>query len=255
MKITGKIPSLINYCHYYCQRFVLFVISIMSKTTMKSLLTLILVIEQLNCTVASLLSKATGCVTTFTSLQDAVNNVSINTASTLAVINICTPRILIVDDHGYGLNMTGKRIFFNCTLPVAKDKCTLDGQSKTRIMTGSSARVKIERIRLINGYSSDGGAMSFGTSSKIVVGKGCHFLNNTASNSGGAIDITGNSTLDIVGSGVLTSTTAVVFQGNTANLGGSINMDAYASLTANRVSFTANEADVSFRYVYFKFTG
>ena len=87
--------------------------------------------------------------------------------------------------------------------------------------------------------------MYFEGSSKIVIRKGCFFSNNNAT-AGGAIYITANTTLDIIGSGPLTSTNAVAFEGNTASFGGAIRVESFASLTTNYVSFTSSKGLVSF---------
>ena len=212
----------------------------MTKKNLTKFCFLFLIVFQSQCTTCS----AANCVTTQEALKLAINNAPTIALGGPTEINICTPRMVITDNSGFGIVLSNKAIILNCTAG-ANTRCIIDAQSKSRHFYGKSAYLYMERIRLINGYASTGGAIYLDGNSTLNIGKGCSFTNNQADDFGGAISMSEQATLTIRGDGTaMSSATSVIFQGNIAAYGSAISVSGISLQLTNMIYFVDNQGEV-----------
>ena len=213
----------------------------------RALVAFLLLLGLFTRTCALVLPSSSECVATGLELVAAVDHApaTLTGVGVAYLINICNPRLFIVDHTKKGIDFTNKNIYLNCTLSDISKKCVIDGKKATRLFRGASARLTVERIRFSNGAASEGGAMYFTSNSVITLNKGTMFSNNVAT-TGGAIYIASNSKLVIRGAGtVVGSAVGVSFQDNTAIKGAAIFLGNSRIQSSNLVWYTNNQGEVS----------
>ena len=132
-------------------------------------------------------------------------------------VNVTTP-IHVLD--GTFLNITG-----------ASD-AVMDGGGKVQILYVSNGQLYLEKLQVIDGYGSEGGAIFAGPGSELFV-DGASFSSNTAQNMGGAVYIE-SSNVTLVSNG---------FDGNSALYGGAIYVVSSTVNMSVNVSFYGNSAE------------
>ena len=163
---------------------------------------------------------------TFSQLNDIVTNDSIPSGG---VISLNSGYKYSDTDSGINGISIGKSITIN------GNGYTLDASSRSSIFNilGNS-HVILKNLTFANGYGDDGGAINVGAGSSIEL-IDCIFLNNTATNNGGAVFINSDS---LTSDSLIKSST---FKDNTAANGGSIYVMS-STLNISASEFTDNIA-------------
>ncbi|WP_295112191.1 Ig-like domain repeat protein [uncultured Methanobrevibacter sp.] len=163
---------------------------------------------------------------TFSQLNDIVTNDSIPSGG---VISLNSSYKYSDTDSGINGISIGKSITIN------GNGYTLDASSRSSIFNilGNS-HVILKNLTFVNGYGDDGGAINVGAGSSIEL-IDCIFLNNTATNNGGAVFINSDS---LTSDSLIKSST---FKDNTAANGGSIYVMS-STLNISASEFTDNIA-------------
>jgi anti-sigma28 factor (negative regulator of flagellin synthesis) len=121
------------------------------------------------------------CVSNDRQLRDAVRLAPSPTGPKAKplLIRLCRPSIVIdptIKTNGVsGINLSDRYIDFRCKLDTPHTRCTLDGQSKSRIFYGNNTKIFATGIDFLNANPPKddpirlGGALTFGKKSNITL--------------------------------------------------------------------------------------